>query len=412
MKKKENQEKKEIKEEELFIPKTKHKGLKIMLAILLVAGLMVGGYFLYQYKFNNPKTIVKTVIADAKENFKAKQEELKKQEIYKVDGHIKLDSNIDDDTFKALKDLELLFNGEINQKDRIGNIDINTKYKNDNLVDMNLYYENDTTYLLLKDIYDKYLKIDNKEEDNVIVKVNINPNDVYVIYNSLLNALDKEIDKLEIKQENDTITIGGKERKVINNYIELKDKEVNNLSKSILNTLKNDKEFIEAINNITGENYLEKLEETEDSINEEEFVGTYKINFYTDRGIFKKKIVSTRQTITQNGMAAFITVDRISDDEIYLAITSTGITYSFNIKTTKSTMNLILGMNVLGQHVNVELSMNYETIKEITKPDISKSKDIDSLTDKEIEGIKEKLRDNKALLKLIDETKLLETNEA
>ncbi len=383
-----------------------------MLAILLVAGLMVGGYFLYQYKFNNPKTIVKTVIADAKENFKAKQEELKKQEIYKVDGHIKLDSNIDDDTFKALKDLELLFNGEINQKDRIGNIDINTKYKNDNLVDMNLYYENDTTYLLLKDIYDKYLKIDNKEEDNVIVKVNINPNDVYVIYNSLLNALDKEIDKLEIKQENDTITIGGKERKVINNYIELKDKEVNNLSKSILNTLKNDKEFIEAINNITGENYLEKLEETEDSINEEEFVGTYKINFYTDRGIFKKKIVSTRQTITQNGMAAFITVDRISDDEIYLAITSTGITYSFNIKTTKSTMNLILGMNVLGQHVNVELSMNYETIKEITKPDISKSKDIDSLTDKEIEGIKEKLRDNKALLKLIDETKLLETNEA
>lgn len=411
MKKKENQEKKEIKEEELFIPKTKHKGLKILLAILLVAGLMVGGYFLYQYKFNDPKTIVKTVIADAKENFKAKQEELKKQEIYKVDGHIKLDSNIDDDTFKALNDLELLFNGEINQKDRIGNIDINTKYKNDNLVDMNLYYENDTTYLLLKDIYDKYLKIDNKEEDTVIVKVNINPNDVYVIYNSLLNALDKEIDKLEIKQENDTITIGGKERKVINNYIELKDKEVNNLSKSILNTLKNDKEFIEAINNITSENYLEKLEETEDSINEEEFVGTYKINFYTDRGIFKKKIVSTRQTITQNGMAAFITVDRISDDEIYLAITSTGITYSFNIKTAKSAMNLILGMNVLGQHVNVELSMNYETIKEVNKPDISKSKDIDSLTDKEIEGIKEKLRDNKALLKLIDETKLLETNE-
>ena len=57
----------EVKEEELFIPKTKHKGLKIILATLLIVGLIIGGYFLYQYKFNNPKTIVKTVIADAKE---------------------------------------------------------------------------------------------------------------------------------------------------------------------------------------------------------------------------------------------------------------------------------------------------------------------------------------------------------
>ena len=56
------------KEEELFIPKTKYKGLKICLALLLIIGLAAGCYFLYQYKFNNPKTIVNNAIKEAKQN--------------------------------------------------------------------------------------------------------------------------------------------------------------------------------------------------------------------------------------------------------------------------------------------------------------------------------------------------------
>ena len=66
----------------------------------------------------------------------------------------------------------------------------------------------------------------------------------------------------------------------------------------------------------------------------------------------------------------------------------------------------------MGQHVNIELSMNYDTIKEINKPDVSNSKDIDSLTDKEINEIEEKLKNNKALLKLIDEANILGTKTA
>ena len=59
---------KERKDEDLFIPKTKHKGLKIMLAIILIALLGVGGYFLYQEKFNNPKATVMNIINDAEKD--------------------------------------------------------------------------------------------------------------------------------------------------------------------------------------------------------------------------------------------------------------------------------------------------------------------------------------------------------
>lgn len=402
---------KEVKEE-LFIPKTKHKGLKITLAILLIAGLIVGGYFLYQYKFNNPKQIVSNVINDAKENFKNKLAITDNSEIYKIDGHIKLDSNINDDTFKILKELELLFSGQIDSKESISNITINTKYKSDELATINAYHENNIYYILLNDIYDKYLKIENEENLENLNKININNKDIYTIYNSLLKAIEIEIDKLDIKQENTTIYLDGKEIKVINNYIELKNNEVNNLSKGIVTTLKNDQEFIKVFNKLTNTDAKDALDNLLNGVAEEEFKGTYTINFYTDRGLFKKKIVSVRQVITQENVPISINVDKLSDEEILISIMSMGIGYSANIKTSKNAMNIVLNINVMNQYINITINANYEKAKEIVKPNITDSKNIDELTDKEKEEIESKLQNNKALLKLIEEINKVSKQEA
>lgn len=391
------------KEEELFIPKTKHKALKILLAIVLIAGLITGGYFLYQYKFNNPKTTVSNVIKDAKENFNEKLKEANDNNIYKLDGHVKLDSNMNDETINILKDLELLFNGEMDSKENVGNFTINTKYKNDKLIDINAYYEKNIYYILLEGIYDKYLKVENEEDIKKMPKINISNKDIYTIYSSLLTALEIEIDKQDIKKENVNINIDGKEVSVINNYIELKDNEVNKLSKGMVNTLKNDQKFMEVLNKLTDEKADETLSNLFNGIDEEEFKGVYKINFYTDKGLFKKKIVSVRQTISQEGSVVAFNVDKISDEEVYISMTSMGMGYSMNIKTSKNAINVVFSINIMGQYINIELNMNYEKIKEISKPDLSNSKDINTLTDKEKEEIENKLKDNKTLLKLIEE---------
>ena len=118
------------KEEELFIPKTKYKGIKILLGIIIIAGLIVGGYFFYQYKFNNPKTIVNSILDTAKENINGNVVVDTKNALYKVDGHIKVDTNIDtkaSEEINLLKDIEILFNGEIDPNNSISNININTK---------------------------------------------------------------------------------------------------------------------------------------------------------------------------------------------------------------------------------------------------------------------------------------------
>ena len=408
--------KEEVEKEELFIPKTKHKGLKICLAIILIAGLIVGGYFLYQYKFNNSKTIITNALEEAKGNIKEAFKEVASNKKYKLDGHIKIDSNIDDETFQLLKDIELQLSGEMDLDESISNYQINTKYKNDKLMDISFYQEKNDVYLLLEGLYDKYIKIDaNEQTQNLptnIPKININPDDMKTIMNAIITSLEEEINKLEITKADATINIDGKDINVLNNYVEFKDKELNSFVKSIVTNLKNNQEFVNAINRITNADVKSSLDELIKGIDEEEFKGVYKINFYTDKGLFNKKLISVRQTITQDGITMSINVDKISDDEIIISLSTIGLSYSIKMKKNNSAINMLVGINVMGQYINVDINMNYDEIKEVNKVDVSNYKNASELTEEEIEEISKKTMDNKALLQLMEEIDKVTKKEA
>ena len=53
--------------DEPFIEKSKHKGLKIFLLILLIVGLIGGAYYYYKNYYNNPVEKVKNVIITLEE---------------------------------------------------------------------------------------------------------------------------------------------------------------------------------------------------------------------------------------------------------------------------------------------------------------------------------------------------------
>ena len=188
------------KEEELFIPKTKHKGLKIILAILLIAGLAVGGYFLYQYKFNNPKVIVNKIIEGAKTSLDEAFNKTSGMEKYRINGYAKMDIKTKEKSpiIDILKEMELQFNGDIDTKEKIANITLSTKYKNDKLIDIKAYYENNEVYTLLDGLYDKYIRINIKDMlgEN---SPSFTAEDIKSLYTSVLDAFQKEVDKQEIK---------------------------------------------------------------------------------------------------------------------------------------------------------------------------------------------------------------------
>ena len=390
----------EEKKEEEFIPKTKNKGLKIALAALIVVGVLVGCYFLYQYKFNNPKSVVNKILDSAKANVvKSAKEDNNK---YKFDGLLKIETNVDDTIGKLLKDIGIQFNGQIDYQGNNGIVTINTKYQNEKLIDVDAYYEKDNIYLLAKDLYDKYLKFETKTKPDTD---NIDPKDAQTIAVSIIDALKKEFNKLNIEQTNSTITIDGKNIDTIENKITLNSEEYTTFMKNLLNTLKEDKEFIKAMDKVSKENTTESIDKAITQITSNNTKQVYYISFYTDKGLFNKNLVSVRMAIVDDNTLdkQVIEIDKISDDEMSVLISSSEGEVTARIKKNGSAINLTFGYKNEGKYVNIEFNTNYEKISAITKPDVTNSKDLNSITEQEMNDIQNKLMNNKTLLKLIED---------
>ena len=406
--------KKEINKEqdELFIPKTKNKVLKIILAIILIGALCTGGYLLYQDKFNNPKAIVKRALTTSIEEYKSSMNIDESMTKYKFNGLIKMEANLGEellDITEIIKNIDLQFSGEADLNNSISNININSRYKDEKLLNFRAYFDNDNAYLLLEDIYDKYIKLDNTANNESLViddipTININPNDTNTIINSIHKAFNKEIDKLEFKKENATITIDEKEVDVLNNYVIIKGNKVIELIKNITNNLANDNELITILKKLTNnENIKSDLLNSLDDFSETSFNGEYRINFYTDKGLLNKKLISIRQDIIQDGITTSFNIDKIDNDEYIFSISSLGTSLSIKIKKNNSNFNFGIKMRIMEMFVNLEVNMNFEKINEVTKPEITNYKNIDDLTDQDIQSINDAIEKNETLNKLIDE---------
>ena len=391
---------KEIKQEELFIPKTKHKALKIILAIILIGAIAVGGYFLYKEKFNNPNKTVISIIEDAEKTVKKNSSE----KIYKFNGILKIDANLGS-KYKPITDiinnLDLQFILESDVKNKIVNGTLNTKYKKEQLADVNIYTENNTGYILLQDIYDKYLKLSLDDTKANVKDINIDENDIKILTNSIMKATKSTLEKLEFKRVDATIKIDDEDRNVYNNYVELNETEAKKLITDIINILMNDTEFTKVLKKLTDND--DALKEINESISNTKFSGKYKLNFYTNKNILNQKLVSIRLENTTDSVTSSINYDKVNDDEVIVLINTSGGTISSRIKKTKSIFNINLNVNILGMTVKLDLSSNYETIKDITKPDISNSKKIEELTEDEEKAIGEKIQSNKGMLSLIQD---------
>lgn len=401
------EENKKTKDEELFIPKTKYKFLKILLAIILIGGLCTGAYLLYQDKFSNPKNIVKNAL---EKNLKTEKNLLIDEEgIYKINGFAKVNANLgkeNEAVTNMIKDIAFQFSGEIDTKESIANIEYDTEYKDEKLINIKSFIENNTYYILLDGIYDNYLKIKNNDVNSESFKeamnsIQINSNDINTILNALEKSFSEEIVKYDFMKENDNISIDGKTVSVLNNYVILKDNEVNTLARAIIDNLANNNEITKIVGTLSGEDGKLVLTALASEIAKTPFSGTYRINFYTDKGLFNKKLISIRQEITQDGIPVTINTDNI-DDGIIISVGTLGMSFSIKIAKNSSNYNLNLSITMMEQYINVDVNLNYEKIKELTKPDISKSKNIEDLTDAEKKQIEEAFEKNEALKKFFN----------
>lgn len=396
-----------MKKEETFIPKTKYKALKIMLAILLIGALIAGGYLLYKDKFCNPNKTVTTILEDIEKEAKNEFKE-NNSKLYKLNGVLKVDANISPEYkpyTEILKNMDMQFSFDVDESNKILNGVLNTKYKEEQLLDINMFLENDTLYMSLKDVYDKYLKFTlndiTKEKDIEVPKISINEEDIKTITNSVIKALKASINDLEFKRLDTTIKIDNKDVSVYNNYVDLQNEEIKKLLKDIVNTLSNDSEFNVVFKKLAGENA--SVTDLIKDIDNSTFTGTYRLSFYTNKSIINQKLVSIRIETTNDNVTSSINIDRISNDEVLFSINTSGGAIITRIKKNNSVFNFNLNVNILGATIKLDLSSNYEKIKEVNKPDVSNSKDINELTIEDEQDITKKMLEIKGMATLTED---------
>lgn len=296
--------------------------------------------------------------------------------------------------FKILNNLDFSMNYGIDTKENITNIDISTNYYGDKLININTYIEDNNIYLSSSDLYSKYIKIENKKEDNSEKKSMTN-DDYKVIINSISTAVSESL----------------KEEYFTKNWVKLEGKSVNKvelllnnnnikiINENIINNLKNNNNFIDSFGKLIGKKTMEVkelLDKEIKEVNSNEY-SDIKISLYTKITKFVKlEITSGEDKIVVKSNDKGYSFEIVDSED--------NNTYNGTIKINNNSDSTTYNVNVKDSN-NLEIKINNTINKttKIEKKDVSNSVLLEDITEKEYEDIINKISNNKAFNKIYED---------
>lgn len=296
--------------------------------------------------------------------------------------------------FKILNNLDFSMNYGIDTKENITNIDISTNYYGDKLININTYIEDNNIYLSSSDLYSKYIKIENKKEDNSEKKSMTN-DDYKVIINSISTAVSESL----------------KEEYFTKNWVKLDGKSVNKvelllnnnnikiINENIINNLKNNNNFIDSFGKLIGKKTMEVkelLDKEIKEVNSNEY-SDIKISLYTKITKFVKlEITSGEDKIIVKSNDKGYSFEIVDSED--------NNTYNGTIEINNNSDSTTYNVNVKDSN-NLEIKINNTINKttKIEKKDVSNSILLEDITEKEYEDIINKISNNKAFNKIYED---------
>ena len=381
--------------------KKKSKLLLILLSVVIL--LIVGAVIIYFYINSNPLLAIKYNANKLTENI---TEQIEKQEkIKKISGNLEIDYNIES-TDKTLKEMIDAFNGlsvsanyKMDTENKILQTELKTTYKNEKLIDANIYMQDKKSFVQLPGVFDKYINVDLSEKYDDIFNTSKNTKESKIIVKSVNKAFQKSLKKEYLTSENKTITIDDKKTKTTKISMELNDEKLAKISKDFLTYLKDDQEFIKATNSISEtKNTKEEIEGLIDEISfDKKSKTTMTLSIYC-KGILKE-VVRYEVELKQ-------------DEETYnIAVTKHKDKYDFKIKQedviiSKGTIikdkeKISIEASLIGLgNATINITNKEEKNPTINKKEIKDSVKYEDLTEKQMQDIATKLLQNKGFEKL------------
>lgn len=383
-----SKEKDEIEE---YFSEIKNKNFPTWILFIILFILIIGGIGYYYFVIDSPKNIFLTIINNnLLENTSNKTNH--KTVNYQLDFNTNIKTTKKEylGTIDILKEIALSATGgvDLNTKENVSKL--NTFYKGEKLIDIDLYSKENTIYFKLPDLYNKVIKVNNNESintDNEITEED---------YKKLINSL---------KEELTTILKNATYKKEYTNLNDNLVKKVSllidkTLTEKLYNNLMDNKDFIESyskIQDISTEDTIKEIKDEIDDLDNE----TNIISLYLS--IFDNKFIMF-ETITEENRLVISKEDnkyeyKIYEDSIifcqgYLELNKVNNSYeiSFALDDIEEEISIIL---------NLDLSLVYD--KNIEVMDVKDYINYNDLTENDENQIMNNLSKNKTLLKLIDD---------
>ena len=362
----------------------------VIFVIIALLGLAFFGGKYYLASRNNIKIFMNDYFNELEENIGKNNS---------TSGSLSL--NVNGDTtdkekkiFKILNNLDFSMNYGIDTKENITNIDISTNYYGDKLININTYIEDNNIYLSSSDLYSKYIKIENKKENNSEKKSMTN-DDYKVIINSISTAVSESL----------------KEEYFTKNWVKLDGKSVNKvelllnnnnikiINENIINNLKNNNNFIDSFGKLIGRKTMEVkelLDKEIKEVNSNEY-SEIKISLYTKITKFVKlEITSGEDKIVVKSNDKGYSFEIVDSED--------NNTYNGTIEINNNSDSTTYNVNVKDSN-NLEIKINNTINKttKIEKKDVSNSVLLEDITEKEYEDIINKISNNKAFNKIYED---------
>lgn len=421
-----------VKEPQTNEIKGKSKTPFIIATILIIVVLGVAGVCGYIF-MNSPKKVWTTIIDESSKKLSGyiNSEVIKADTIsteFSFNTNVKASDTELSSMFDIINNVALNGKFQVDYKNKKALLDLDSKYKDGELLNVNGYITNEKAYVYLEGLYDKYISSE-AEGINEIFEVENSTEDILIVYNEFMNALKSSLKEEYISTEKVTMTINGSETNVTKNILLLNDKNLTTLTRDILSILKANDNFL------TSYSKISEIEKSEITSSIDETLSSLDNNYNSESNIqiilytkgFKNEFVGFEynQDLEYEKMNISIindktntyTIKLVSDDEEtvsgYVEIVGKEYKFKFGDEEVEFSgsitmendgkVNLVFDMIVEGEKIGFELSYLTKYNETVTIPDVSNSIDYSLISDEDGMNILTKAMEKPGIKTIVEE---------
>ena len=282
-------------------------------------------------------------------------------------------------------------------------------------MDAEVQYQKGNAYVLLNDVFDKYIAVDSVEGMDDYFETAQITEDHKVLVTEVKKALTKSLKSKFFETSKVELEINGKKENVTKNTLKLTKENMIELTKEFLEALKNDDKFLKSyakINNTDEATVKDSLESEIASIDGEDLAeNAGEINLYT-KGLFNELVKIEMLVYEGSDSLEFSLTKKDNNNYVVRLLTTDKEEFILNVNVTKegNTLNLKISTNVERQNILLDIKYGYEYDKEVTLKDVSDSVNINELTEEQATEIMNKLSQNAGVQKIIEAISKIEND--